>query len=448
MQYQCKFNNKTLTLFTTLSSSGPTDFDPETVLEAINKNESTFVPTDDSRLALASLPHTQRHEYLIDKVTNDFLTALANVPNNKWGDLLQPVRYKTFGGKTSHPKILVLCGGDKSPSKIMICNKALVDWMAVMKKKSSSDGKCQWYQPSTQNQRLRTFLGSCNKRYNWRYEIGDFSFRGGLKGFMDTLYSKRFSEFGKVGYAKKDVNKRLDQSEQELIDLSKFDENDPRQHQMKFLFGCGTQFGLRGSTEHVFLEVSNMTHGSFPSNHPFSGCDWYGIEGLQDKTHKLSVHKDHVRDNENFMRTPCVNDDPTSSDFGGCIKRFLQKLSPGQTRIYCKVIPDEMRAVDSSGFTPIFYSHVPLGKNMIGELFKEGAAILGLPNHKVFSAHALRALFVTKLANGKGVSDEERMASSRHNSQAASVIYQERNSLSESNKFEALGIVPPEKKMK
>ena len=32
------------------------------------------------------------------------------------------------------------------------------------------------YTTSTQNQRLRTFLSSCNKRYNWRYEISDFTF--------------------------------------------------------------------------------------------------------------------------------------------------------------------------------------------------------------------------------------------------------------------------------
>ena len=33
----------------------------------------------------------------------------------------------------THLKILVLVGGKKTPSRVMICNKALVDWMAVMK---------------------------------------------------------------------------------------------------------------------------------------------------------------------------------------------------------------------------------------------------------------------------------------------------------------------------
>ena len=51
-------------------------------------------------------------------------------------------------------------------------------------------------------------------------------------------------------------------------------------------------------------------------------------------------------------------------------------------------------------------------------------------------------MFITNLANGDGVSLAECMDSSRHNSVAASNIYQERDSKSETNKFKALGIVP------
>ena len=84
-----------------------------------------------------------------------------------------------------------------------------------------------------------------------------------------TLYFILFNI--QVGYAKKDQSKRLDESDQEKIDLAKFDEQDPRQHQMKLLFGCGIHFGFCGSKEHVFLETSNITHGTFLSGHPFAG---------------------------------------------------------------------------------------------------------------------------------------------------------------------------------
>lgn len=67
-----------------------------------------------------------------------------------------------------------------------------------MRKKSKNPPDFPWYQPSTQNQRLRTLLGSTSKTYGWQYDVADFSFKGGLKGFLDKLYKKRYIEFGKV----------------------------------------------------------------------------------------------------------------------------------------------------------------------------------------------------------------------------------------------------------
>ena len=215
---------------------------------------------------------------------------------------------------------------------------------------------------------------------------------------------------------------------------------------MKILFGTGTDLGLRGNGEHTFLEVSNITHGQFAQGHPFEGYDYYGIDGILDKKHKLGVHTDYVRSTKNFMRVPKTDDDPTSNCLAGSIERYLKKLAPGQTRMYCKVIPEDKRHKDeSTGRTEVFYGNSPIGKNGISKLFKDGAKILGLPNAENFCAHSLRAYFITKLANGPGVSDTKRMASARHDSLGASAIYQERNGISESNKFAALGIPPPKR---
>ena len=96
------------------------------------------------------------------------------------------------------------------------------------------------------------------------------------------------------------------------------------------------------------------------------------------------------------------DNDPTSSDFGGSIKRFLEKLAPGQTRIYCKAIPEDLRSVDKSGNSKFFYANQPVRKNLISDLFKEGADMLGLPNPKKIAPHCLRSYMVTKIANGKG----------------------------------------------
>ena len=140
-----------------------------------------------------------RHQFLIDEVTNDFCTSLSKFPDNKWTLALTPVEHRCVTGKKMYPKILVDVGGLKTPSKVMLLNKALIDWMAVCKKKSSNK-KCQWYQPSTQNQRLRTLFGSCVKRFDWQIEVGDFEFKGGLKVFIGDLYMKRYKEFKDVSF--------------------------------------------------------------------------------------------------------------------------------------------------------------------------------------------------------------------------------------------------------
>ena len=57
------------------------------------------------------------------------------------------------------------------------------------------------------------------------------------------------------------------------------------------------------------------------------------------------------------------------------------------------------------------------------------------------SGHTFRRLFITSIVNGSGVSAEEALASSRHNSVAAQRPYQQRNSESEMAKFRALGMI-------
>ena len=168
------------------------------MLAVIEQHEVDHPAKNDSALASNALPHSVRHQFLIDAVTQDFLAALYNVPKEKWRKLLQAVPHGVGGRRTMAPKLFVILGGEKTPEKVQIANKALIDWMAVMRKKCQNGAAVPWYQPSTQNQRLRTLLGSTLKKYGWRFDITDFSFRGGLKGFLDKLYDRRYKEFGQV----------------------------------------------------------------------------------------------------------------------------------------------------------------------------------------------------------------------------------------------------------
>ena len=66
------------------------------------------------------------------------------------------------------------------------------------------------------------------------------------------------------------------------------------------------------------------------------------------------------------------------------------------------MIPDDLQQVDKSGRPEFFYANQPVGKNLISNLFKEGADRLGLPNPNKFAPHCLRSYMITKVANGKG----------------------------------------------
>ena len=240
----------------------------------------------------------------------------------------------------------------------------------------------------------------------------------------------------------KDVRKKMSDEDADKIDLTLLDENDPEQHQIKLKFICGIYFGLRGNEEHTFLEVRHFTHGTFPKGHRFENIEWYGLDFLLDKSHRLGTNKPYVRTiEETLMKLPVMNNDPKSSDPGGCIKRFLSKLSPGQTRIYCKVVPERQRKHHNGN---LFYPNNCLGKEKILSSFRRGAAIMGLSNPKQFMPHTLRHMLGTHLANDPNVSLKECLSTMRHSSAAANLNYQANNTKSEENRLIALGFVPPE----
>ena len=152
-----------------------------------------------------------------------------------------------------------------------------------------------------------------------------------------------------MGYAVKDQKRVLSEKTVQKIDLSVLDESSPEQHQIKLLFICGIFFGFWGNEEHVNLEVWHFNCGTFDDGHKWAGIDWLGIEFITDKTHKLSINKSYVRSAEDTnIRLPAMDssENETSLDPGGCIQRFLDKLAPGQMRIYCKVVPEKHRGKD------------------------------------------------------------------------------------------------------
>ena len=178
-----------------------------------------------------------------------------------------------------------------------------------------------------------------------------------------------------------DVNRRLNEKDaMKVKDLTIFDENNPEQHCMKLLYGLGRVIGCRGGEYTNFL-ISQILHGDFAENHEWHGHSWFAINGMTDKTHKLSVHNPHVRKTKNILRFPVLNDGVRSNDVGGSIERYLKKLGPGQLRFFCHHMSNEQkkRLVEKGGLPDVEYDgNKPMSVSHINKLFKKGAQMLGL----------------------------------------------------------------------
>ena len=234
-----------------------------------------------------------------------------------------------------------------------------------------------------------------------------------------------------MGYGRKNPNRRLTEEDSARIDFGVFDLNDLHQLQELILIGMSGLMGFRGSQEHTDLRVEQIVSGTFPSNHPlFPNIEWWGISHMnKDKTSRLNLSTNHVRDTEGvFCRFPVLQDQP-DKNFGGALKRYRNLIphSKKTTRAHRRISKDGTRYLSDS----------PIGKTKIRSIFKSGLARMGIENESVFP-HALRAWFTTTLANDPSVSATETMNAARHSSVEASAIYQSSSSTSESNRLRAL----------
>ena len=403
---------------------------------------SKDAPKTDADLAKVAIGCSANHHNLRDAVIQDVINCLQTY-GTKWEPLLVPTSVKLPNGDVATvPLFVKVLSGPKNQAKLELMNKLLIDWQAVTKKKGVNS-ECPWYQPTTQAQRLRTFFGCMAKRFLWQITLDDLSGEKMVCAFMEKLFAKRLTKYKSVGYGKPNQNRRLLHEDRKKVQLSMFDESDPRQHQMKILFECGAKFGFRGSQEHVFLELSHVRRGEYEAGHPMEGYTYYGFGGFQDKTHKLNLNNVYLPNDDDLMRCPLVEGDP--ENLAWSIEKYLDKCTPGQTRFYCKKMSKNAKEkYVSNGGNQIheFMANVPLGKTKIKELFDEGAKLLGLNSADEFYPHSLRAMFITELANNPSVSTLEAQVSARHNNSSSTANYMTRDAVSETNKMAALGMIP------
>ena len=207
------------------------------------------------------------------------------------------------------------------------------------------------------------------------------------------------------------------------------------------MVGCGIYAGFRGSTEHAKLSPQHITTGHYPINYgnsQLAGKQWICISTMpNDKSSKLTVNNSYVRDTRETFRFPIIHNDP--KNFGGALLRLMEKLSPGQERMYCMPATEEWMATQKRlGNNGCFYAKKPLGANACTRYLKEAGKLMGLPD--TFRPHSLRGVCITKLSNDPTVSEAELLAVTRHFSISSAKPYQVRDHRSEVNRLNALGI--------
>ena len=128
---------------------------------------------------------------------------------------------------------------------------------------------------------------------------------------------------------------------------------------------------------------------------------------------------------------------PCKLCFSGILKRYIQKLSPGQLHLFCKhETKQKMTTYVSLGWPDAKMSpNQPIGINQLRNMFKMCAEIVGLEFMDKFSGHALRSYFLTHLYNSPDVSCVEDIGAARHKSVASRITYIQRNQRSEAGRF-------------
>ena len=193
------------------------------------------------------------------------------------------------------------------------------------------------------------------------------------------------------------------------------------------------------------LSPDQFVEGVYPltyENQDLAGMTYIAVASMNDKTSRITVNNNYARETSNWLKLPVVWEDP--DNLGASILRYLRKLSPGQTRMYCQAAsPSHRRKLTFEGHRDaMFFANKPCGVNSIRQLFREGAKLLGL--EEGFRPHSLRGACITKMVNSPDVSLAECMSVARHNSASASKNYQRVDGISEGNRLRALRVkLPP-----
>ena len=168
---------------------------------------------------------------------------------------------------------------------------------------------------------------------------------------------------------------------------------------------------------------STSSKRNFEVGHKLVSLPFMHLAIMPNKTLKLTMNNSNLHADESPASTSLKMTPTVLAWFSVTIRTVF---GPGQHRMYGKDASlVQKKHFEAMGF---YFSNETL--------IKEAGKMLGF----IFGGHAFHHQFITSLVNEPGISMEESLAVSHHNSVAARVAYITRGSSSELAKFNALGV--------
>lgn len=255
------------------------------------------------------------------------------------------------------PRVIHFLGGVVNREKIRVANALLTRWSVGLK---NSKDPNKHLQPNTHARKIRSLLGYLRTAYDWQFSLEQhFNFPGGLAAVMKNLFEQRLQfarDRGNNDYGTL-PNRQIVSNVRSVADLcwSVFNESNPSQFQEKIMAICACYFGFRGRKEHAYLCINQIRHGVFEAGHDFAGKMFFGVAMQFDKGNALTLNRTTCRgDTTHQLRIP-VMDINDQNDPGGSIHRYIERLSPGQLRMYCHELNRQEKAKICVTYPKSFY---------------------------------------------------------------------------------------------
>jgi len=333
------------------------------------------------------------------------------------GDILSPLATEmkvnphdlSSSNKVDHA-LCSVCGGEKTADKHEIMNKCFVlcgmKWDCL-----SGPNKGKEMQPTSFCKMMQCLTYLFNRKGIQCVFDKDFNSTGKFHGVMKRKWRevrKKDPSFG-TGSRKARVEKTLVRKFiQAIRDRSIRPYEDPEHCLICVIFILGYYCGLRGSSEHIDLDIEMIYLGEYTveDGPELAGIKWGGVKVPFSKMNQLNMTNCKLPRDQDVLLTFAEQPDHDCFDPHAVFCHFIAHCHPKAKKFYGRLVKQgdklEGDRLQKEFGRPVWYAESGhgranwnLGPSKHRALCKKIALLAGVPNWEACTGHALRALCVT-----------------------------------------------------